>query len=52
MQFLKDGVQTVIDPVDKLLFREKKSILVTGTAHFPPSCSFGQGYNLFNIAMI
>ena len=60
MQFLKDGVQTVglfcvkyfIDPVGKLLFHKEKSILVTGTAPFPPFCSFGRGYNSVIIAMI
>ena len=41
-----------IDPVGKLLFREEKSILVTGTAPFLPFCSFGQGYNSVIIAMI
>ena len=30
-----------IDPVGKLLFREEKSVLVTGTAPFPPLRSFG-----------
>ena len=41
-----------IDPVGKLLFREKKSILVTGTAPFPPLCSFGRGYNSVIIASV
>ena len=34
-----------IDGVGKLLFREKKSILVTGTALFPLLRSFGLGYD-------
>ena len=42
----------LIDPVGKLLFREKKSKLVTGTATFPPLCSFGRGYNSVNIAVV
>ena len=41
-----------IDPVGNLLFREKKSILVTGTAPFPPPCSFGRGYNSVIIAIL
>ena len=40
-----------IDPVGKLLVREKKSIMVIGTAPLP-SCSFGLGYNSVNIVMI
>ena len=29
--------------ISKLLFREKKSVLATGTTPFPPFCSFGRG---------
>ena len=41
-----------IDPVGKLLFLEKISVLVTGTSPFQPSCSLGRGYNSVNIVMI
>ena len=41
-----------IDPVGNLLFCEKKSILVTGSAPFPPLRSFGRGYNSVNIVVI
>ena len=41
-----------VDLVGKLLFRQKKSILVTRTAPFPPLCSFGLGYNSIIIAML
>ena len=41
----------LIDLVGKLLFREKKSILVTGTVHFPTLCSFGRGCNSVIIAI-
>ena len=43
---------SVIEPVGKLLFPEKKSILVTGTAPFSPLRSFFWGYNSVNIVVI